>query len=176
MRLKELRVKRNLYQKDVASMLGIDRTTYAKYETGDSEPNFGTLLKIADIFDVSTDYLLGRVHKENPALVVEAGPSAKHRELVELFDAASPDLQSAAIAVLRSSDGRIIEVEPAQIKGAELEAVLVRGAEPVQVKGLETMRVKGAEPIRIRRQGTGQVKRWGNAHSKKGFGTGRGRK
>lgn len=37
----------------------IDRTTYVKYETGSSEPNFATLVKLAEYFGVSTDYLLG---------------------------------------------------------------------------------------------------------------------
>ena len=60
MRLKELRTQRHMLQKDVAQRLGIDRTTYAKYESGASEPNHETLLKLSELFDVSADYLLGR--------------------------------------------------------------------------------------------------------------------
>lgn len=60
MRLKELRTQRHMLQKDVAQKLGIDRTTYAKYESGASEPNHETLLKLSELFDVSADYLLGR--------------------------------------------------------------------------------------------------------------------
>lgn len=60
MRLKELRTSKKMYQKDLAEMLGVDRTTYAKYESGASEPNHETLLKLAEIFGVSVDYLLGR--------------------------------------------------------------------------------------------------------------------
>ena len=86
MRLKELRAERNLYQKDIASMLGIDRTTYAKYETGDSEPNFETLKKIAEIFNVTTDYLLGRTEqKEAPIPDSEDGLSEPERHLVVLY-------------------------------------------------------------------------------------------
>lgn len=57
-RLKDLRLKRNLLQKDVATFLGIERTTYVKYENGISEPNYEMLKKIATYFNVSTDFLL----------------------------------------------------------------------------------------------------------------------
>ena len=59
-RLKNLRIKKGLYQKDVAAVLGVDRTTYVKYENGDSEPSYDVLSKLADLFNVSVDYLLGR--------------------------------------------------------------------------------------------------------------------
>ena len=62
--LKELRHKKNLLQKEVAEALKIDRTTYAKYETGDSEPSFEILKRIARFYDVSTDYLLGYNEQE----------------------------------------------------------------------------------------------------------------
>lgn len=59
-RLKMLRKEKGLYQKDVASFLGVDRTTYVKYETGASEPDTETLSKLADYFNVSLDYIIGR--------------------------------------------------------------------------------------------------------------------
>lgn len=58
MRLRDLRLEKGLLQKDIAKLLGVDRTTYAKYETEASEPNRDTLIKLAKIFEVSTDYLL----------------------------------------------------------------------------------------------------------------------
>lgn len=58
--LKRLREAKGLFQKDVASAIGVDRTTYVKYERGDSEPSFQILEKLADYFNVSVDYLLGR--------------------------------------------------------------------------------------------------------------------
>jgi len=59
-RLRALRVSRAETQKMLADMLGVDRTTYVKYEAGSSEPNFETIQKLADYFDVTVDYLLGR--------------------------------------------------------------------------------------------------------------------
>jgi transcriptional regulator with XRE-family HTH domain len=66
-RLKELREEASLTQKDIAEALGIDRTTYTKYETGKSEPDFETTSKIADYFNVSVDYLLGKSDIRNPS-------------------------------------------------------------------------------------------------------------
>lgn len=87
--------------------IGVDRTTYAKYETGDSEPNFETLLKITEIFDVSTDYLLGRTdQKETPTPVSKDGLSAEQLEILNLYDAAPPALQAAALAVLKAAEGQ----------------------------------------------------------------------
>ena len=59
-RLKELRLQKQLLQKDVAEKIKVSRTTYVKYENGDSEPNQETIVKLATFFDVTTDYLLGK--------------------------------------------------------------------------------------------------------------------
>lgn len=61
-KIRELRL--NLPQKTsqsvVAKAIGVDRTTYSKYETGDSEPDFENVKKLADFYGVTVDYLLGR--------------------------------------------------------------------------------------------------------------------
>ena len=61
-RLIGLRQKNGLTQREVAQFWGVDRTTYVKYERGDSEPNFDTILKLADFFDTTTDYILGKTN------------------------------------------------------------------------------------------------------------------
>ncbi len=65
--LKILRKAKGVLQKDVAAYLGINRTTYVKYETGVSEPDNETLKKLADYYSVSLDYLLGRSEKKEPS-------------------------------------------------------------------------------------------------------------
>lgn len=59
-KLKELRTKSNLTQKEISEMLGIAQTTYAGYETGKHEPNADTLKKLAQIHKTSIDYIVGR--------------------------------------------------------------------------------------------------------------------
>ncbi len=59
-RLAELRKQNKITQRDMAQKLGIAQPSYIRYEQGKAQPTFENLIKIADIFDVSTDYLLGR--------------------------------------------------------------------------------------------------------------------
>ena len=59
-RLKELRLERGLSQADIATMLGLDRSSYTYYELGKSQPTLHTLIVLADYYNVTMDYLLGR--------------------------------------------------------------------------------------------------------------------
>ena len=59
-RAKALRTERNIKQKDVASLLSMTVNAYQKYEYGEREPNMETFIALADYFDVSLDYLVGR--------------------------------------------------------------------------------------------------------------------
>jgi transcriptional regulator with XRE-family HTH domain len=60
-KLRMLIEERNLTQKQVALDLNVAASTMGGYVQGSSEPDFDTLLKIAEYFNVSTDYLLGRL-------------------------------------------------------------------------------------------------------------------
>lgn len=68
-RLYELRTKNHLKQEDIAAVLGVARTTYAMYEQGNREMDYELLLKLADHYKVSLDYLFGRselpIHPES---------------------------------------------------------------------------------------------------------------
>ena len=59
-RIKELREKANLRQIDVAQKTGIDQKTLSNYETEKTNPDCYALIKLADFFGVSIDYLVGR--------------------------------------------------------------------------------------------------------------------
>lgn len=59
-RLSDLRKKRKWSLQDTADQLGIAKSTYAGYESGYREPSLQSLSKIADLFDTSVDYILGR--------------------------------------------------------------------------------------------------------------------
>ncbi len=59
-RIKELREDRDMRQIDLAKATGIDQRTISNYETGRSNPDSYALIKLADFFDVSIDYLVGR--------------------------------------------------------------------------------------------------------------------
>ena len=57
--LKEARLKRNLSQKEVADQIGVAKSTYSLYESGNREPSVQTIKKISDVLNVSADELLG---------------------------------------------------------------------------------------------------------------------
>ena len=64
-RLKELREKRGLHQTEVAAMMGVVTRQYQRYEVGEQEPKLAGWIFLADFYDVSLDYLVGR--SDDPA-------------------------------------------------------------------------------------------------------------
>lgn len=65
-RLALLRKKKNKTQEDMAKLLGITRPAYTAYETGRRQPDYGTLINLADYFNTTLDYLLGRTDDPSP--------------------------------------------------------------------------------------------------------------
>ena len=65
-RLKELRKNKGISQLRLATELNTTQNTISRYETGEREPGIDELIKIADFFNVSVDYLIGRT--ENPKI------------------------------------------------------------------------------------------------------------
>ncbi|MDT2860557.1 helix-turn-helix transcriptional regulator [Lactococcus lactis] len=63
-RLKELRKINGLTQSQVAYGLGTKQPVYHRWETGERSPSIETLIKLADYFDVSIDYLVGRKNEK----------------------------------------------------------------------------------------------------------------
>ena len=57
--LKNARERKGMSQKDVAEEIGVAKSTYSLYESGNREPNVQTIKKIADVLNVSADDLLG---------------------------------------------------------------------------------------------------------------------
>lgn len=58
-RIRDLRENMDLRQIDVANATGIDQKTLSNYETGKTNPDSYSIMKLADFFQVTTDYLLG---------------------------------------------------------------------------------------------------------------------
>ena len=58
-RIRELREDRKINQTQVAKMLGMSQTGYSKYETGENDIPTTILIKLAQFYDTSTDYILG---------------------------------------------------------------------------------------------------------------------
>lgn len=61
--LKELRISKNMTQKELSDKINVSQRAYSFYETGAREPDLDTLIKIADVFGVPLDILAGRFIK-----------------------------------------------------------------------------------------------------------------
>ena len=62
-RLKELRTEKKLTQQEISKMIGVNQNTYSYYETNKIQPDIATLIKLADIYKVSLDYIADRFSK-----------------------------------------------------------------------------------------------------------------
>ena len=94
MRLKELRGRKT--QVEIAEMLGIPQTSYSNYENGKTEPNITMLIKIADCFNVSLDYLCERKYEGN-----YLNFSERKRTAIEMFDKLSDNKTEKAIIYIQ---------------------------------------------------------------------------
>lgn len=81
--LKAARKKSGKTQKEVAEGIGIGQGTYKNYETGAREPNGETLVAIANLFGVSTDYLLGRPDAKPPEEPLDEFARKEHLKSLE---------------------------------------------------------------------------------------------
>ena len=65
-RLRQIRMQHKISQLKLALDLNLNQNSISRYENGDCEADYDTLVRIADYFNVSLDYLLGRT--ENPQI------------------------------------------------------------------------------------------------------------
>lgn len=65
-RLRDLREDQELTQKQIAEILDMSQTGYSKYETGENDVPTQVLIKLADYYNTSTDYILGRTNVKTP--------------------------------------------------------------------------------------------------------------
>lgn len=103
-RFKELRVKNGYKtQQDLAAVLFVNQTAVSQWERGVTIPSPPILLKLSELYGVSTDYLLGRTDEKSPA---PQEPSASlaysplEQEIIKAYRAAPPVLQEAVLNVL----------------------------------------------------------------------------
>ena len=101
-RMKELRLEKKMKQVEVANAIGISTTAYCNYEYGQRDPQTAVLVKLAQLYHVSTDYLLG-VNEPTPekkAKIILASNSPRRKELlgkigIEEFKIISPNVDES---------------------------------------------------------------------------------
>lgn len=81
--LKKLRESKNERQSEIAKIVGVTQQAYQRYENGTSEPNADGLIVLANHFNVTVDYLLGRESEKNPIAMLNLAIGEK--EALDLY-------------------------------------------------------------------------------------------
>ena len=98
-RMKELRLENKMKQAEVAEAIGISITAYCNYEYGQRDPQTATLVALANLYQVSTDYLLGLDGPQTSKIIL-ASNSPRRKELLERigitdFTVAAPNVDES---------------------------------------------------------------------------------
>lgn len=118
-RLKALRKEHKMTQDALAKKLGYGSSTISNYESGHNEPAFKDLIRIANEFNVSMDYLLGVVDVRTPAAKFADHDTASIMEAINSFDVMK---KKEAILMLRWLDERDGVLAPLKTKKSYLTA------------------------------------------------------
>ncbi|MBB3110419.1 transcriptional regulator with XRE-family HTH domain [Paenibacillus phyllosphaerae] len=103
-RLRELRLRKNISQEEVARQIGITRSAYSHYEINNRQPVYETLKKLAVLFNVSLDYIIGGEQQSKPD--TQMMPEAI--EIIRILGSMDQDKRKQSIdrmmAVIRSAE------------------------------------------------------------------------
>ena len=100
--LKELRKSMHKTQQQVANDLNIVQQKYQQYESGKHQPDHEMLLELANYFNVSVDYLLGRTEiKDNQNINNKI--TKNEQILLDLFNKVPQDQQSLVLAIIQTT-------------------------------------------------------------------------
>lgn len=92
--IKILRKFNKFTQSELANHLNITQQAVAKWEKGVSEPDSASLIKLADLFGVTTDYLLGRDASASSSVPAPDSLSPADRTLLAAYHSAPPEIQN----------------------------------------------------------------------------------
>ncbi|CAM3898973.1 helix-turn-helix transcriptional regulator [Cohnella lubricantis] len=102
-RLRELRLKRNLSQEEVARHIGITRSAYSHYEINNRQPVYDTLIKLASFFHVSLDYIIGGNAPDQTHGAQETSEEARDsKEILKLIQDMSQEQRKQSIGLLHN--------------------------------------------------------------------------
>lgn len=112
--LKSARKSTGMTQKDVSTALNISPNTYKNYEQGLREPNGDTIVALANLFGVSTDYLLGRPTAQPPTdalerLFTEKSFSALEEELLRKYMELPHEARQAVVRFINDATAKALQ-------------------------------------------------------------------
>lgn len=94
--LKELREKKHITQTKLSTEIEVSQELISHFEIGQSKPNIDNLIKLADYFNCSTDYLLNRT--DNPTIITNLNVSdANLQKIINLYHSLTPARQKSLL-------------------------------------------------------------------------------
>lgn len=100
-RLRELRLAKGLTQKEVATAINVSPQSYGYYENWVNKPDPETLIKLADLFECSIDYLLGR-ENDFGVSIKNYNLTSSQSELLSTFNLLSSDDQNKVLGYIKA--------------------------------------------------------------------------
>lgn len=94
-RIRNLRDSEDIQQVDFAKKIGVSNVVLSRYESGERRPDYDTLLKIAEYFDVTTDYLLGKSENRKSNSNKEVVLSKDEKDVAKRIEDFKKDLTSS---------------------------------------------------------------------------------
>ena len=113
--LKKLRAGRGLLQKDVSAFLGVDRTTYVKYESGASEPPIAVLIKLADYYGVTVDRIVGHETPNREKNQVNVNEAKKDFQFSEMEAEMILRFRNSP-AGIQDSIKKLLDIDPGEVE------------------------------------------------------------
>lgn len=105
-RLKEIRVQHGFTMKALCDKTGMPLRTYQNYEAGIREPSLSAIISLADVYNTTTDFLLGRAPQTDPIQLLMAQNVLTPQEIEEQFSALPEDLQAIVLALIKAMKAR----------------------------------------------------------------------
>lgn len=113
--LRKLRTEKKLSMQDVAEIIGLKEDTYGTYERGTRKPPLDVLIKLADFYGASTDYLLGRDEKKFAEDISKMSDNDLDKKLMQFF-IDLPESSKQGIRDFMMSVVHGLTVEPSQVE------------------------------------------------------------
>lgn len=104
-KFRELRKEKGFTQKELSEMLNLNQTTVSHWELGTALPDVKTLIKLAEIYDVSIDFILGFSDYYYPDRIPTSSLSDDEKELVDTFRRMTKETQAITLDTVHSLAG-----------------------------------------------------------------------
>lgn len=100
--LRKLRISRGISQQQLADVMGTSQQSVNKYENHNVEPDISSLIKLADYFETSVDYLIGHIFSSDQHKTEDIEPTSKELALIQDYRRLSKDEQNSVQLIIKN--------------------------------------------------------------------------